>query len=250
MTPFLFSTAHFSGRFDKPLKRQVAYMADVLYPAAAVVTFTEQAGDDLSRDRAFSAAGRDFYRALGDFGPDECVIAWDGDAFNLAGEPHTAGLTTRTYKRRSGATAPPCHAVFVPLVPAIAPGRAPIWFVAVHMPVRNTDLRREVWDAAARGLVGHIADLRREDSTARFVVSGDWNVNHRTSEGRNMMRAALTGAGLTSCWRPAQLPPAGTHGRRRLIDATWTDLPCRSARLLPDAPAASDHRAYVVEVIA
>lgn len=225
-----------SGRFDRPLD-QLAHALEDYAHAAGLITLTEQDGRDAARERVYDASGLSWVR-FPTRGAGECAVLWS-PRWRLSGNPVATQLTDRTYRRTNGHLAAPCHALTVPLRDEVTD--ALVLVSAAHLAVRNTALRRVVWDLQVKGWARHLNGLTAPGgryAEAEVLAHADWNRDLRHATQRSAVNRAMPRGG-----RLVVPTGGGTHGKR-VLDASWTTIPGATATVLPD-DASSDHRPFL-----
>ncbi len=250
--PTLYTWAvHSSGRFDRPVDTLAASVRRLRalpgkYPVA-VVTGTEASGRTNADDATF-LGGRAHWPYIhldGTRGHSECWATFDDRLHQLAGRPYARALTDLTWTRApeyGGGKAAIVHALVVPLAPVGRPHRRRKYFIVVHMPLDNTELRAAIWRDCAAGLVDLGAEIRETDPDAELVPVGDWNKNYRLPGERAQIETRIARPlGLAQAWRGHVPAKGGTHGSQ-LIDGHLAAAKAIAACQLVDDDASSDHR--------
>lgn len=251
----VFTHGHASGRFDRSLRLQAEEIDRMSkFPGMSITTHTEQSGDTEERDETFEHPGWDWWQSPRDRGHDEMVTRWKTAVWDLIERPETVQLSEMQWVRSpeyGGKTAAPVIAQHVPLV--MKRGlEIRLSVISAHMPLANTDLRREIWiDCCRGGLVPLVRQIRREDKGRKILLTGDWNRDWRDRSERALIERELCRPlQLKQAWAMDDPKIGGTHGRQGLNQGSLIDGDLHNFRrgesfLMRDSQA-SDHRPYAV----
>ncbi len=239
-----FTHIHSSGRFDRS-NESLAADLEVFHKKASIVTHTEMSADyRASVFRKNDDKGWKFYRSGEDRGPDECVLEWDKNVWELV-RAKPLQFSKMQFKRPSGVTAAPNY-VLKAVLRSVENPKFLVTVMLVHMPVDSTSKRAEMWRDIMRGWVRWLVKHRVRHPRRRVILTGDWNKNYRQINERRAVSRYFAPLGYRAAWRDFVPKRGGTHGKRALIDGDYSNMRVVDCWLLADTPS-SDHRPYAVK---
>jgi hypothetical protein len=238
-----FVHVHSSGRFDRPVEALIRDV-NLFHTFASIVTHTEMGADVREKVWRNKYPGWDYWRSPADNGADDVVIEWKTADWKMIGPPRAIQMSDMTYFRTSGKRTPPFFIVQVRLQ-SKHNSAVIVRVQAVHMPTRNTSLRRRVWQDVINNWSLYLKSQQRRAPGRYTIATGDWNADYRKYGDRILLWRAFAPRRLKAAWLGHVPATGGTHGPRRLIDGDYSDLPIVGCKLLKDTPS-SDHRPYAV----
>ncbi len=224
---------HASGRWSLVQQHLAADVAG-WRKLASIISHTEIAGLSQAQVEAIMGGPEwDNWRGPNLPGQDECAVQWDARAWSLV-SGRAVKLTDTQYwadvaPGEPGRKIAKFHAAVVALK-HLETGEI-VTVVAVHMPVRNTSLRRQVWTECAIALRDMV-----KATEGHVILAADWNAGWRKPVDQLLLKSALAGSGLTFAW-DGRVP---ANADDNLIDGIATNLPVVSTAVLPN-PASAEH---------
>lgn len=229
---------HSSGRYDRSpasVARAVRQYAKV----CNLITLTEM--QDRERSNALKMDGWTVTKFYGPGDGDPALVSKDSDWIVIQKWSHQ--LSKYEQRRGPGGPRPP-HSLTVLL--RHRESNKKLLVSVVHLPSHVEGnwfdrfyWRVFVWKDCHKHWKENMIRLRRSHN-AKVMMVADWNLNFKRLVFRRLVKRLHPD--LTLTWRKP-FPRGGTH-KRRIIDATLTNLRVlHKARLIED-DASSDHRPY------